>query len=57
MLLDNNYTLYYFIPWPQCQDLLVLDRERDHWTWADSEFAAGCFVDKEWFDKIIKKVK
>ena len=44
--------LFYFIPWPQSQNLIELDPNKEHWSYADSDFESGAFAEKTWYDTI-----
>ncbi len=44
-----DFELYYFIPWPQCQEIQET-APREFWSFTDPDTEAGIFVNKEYFD-------
>ena len=43
------FELYYFIPWPKCQDIQET-APKEQWSFTDPDTDAGIFVNKEWYD-------
>lgn len=41
---------FYYISWPECQRLIDIDPDGDHWSWAQDE--AGIFAVCEWVDSL-----
>ena len=48
--MKNNYSLYYYIPWPKCQE--YENKPGFHENSTFNTFDYGYFIDKEWFDGI-----
>lgn len=48
--MKSNYSLYYYIPWPECQEYEDKPGFQENSTF--NAFEYGYFVDKEWFDGI-----
>ena len=45
-----HFELYYFIPWPQCQEIQET-APKEYWSFGDPDTEAGIFVNKEWLDE------
>ena len=48
--MKDNYSLHYYISWPECQEYEDMPGFQENSTFNTFEY--GYFVDKEWFDSI-----
>lgn len=51
--LDNNFTRYYFIPYPECKIFDENDRENVHTV----PVSDGTFVEIDWVDELLEHSK
>lgn len=47
--MNYNYQQFYYIEWPEAQEVMELDPQHEHSTFSEDN---GYFVECEWWDKI-----
>lgn len=48
--MNNNYSLHYYIPWPDCQKYEEMEGFEDHSVFDINSYAY--FVEQEWLDNL-----